>query len=59
MRCGAESSHSLESSALFPEYKNRGALDMLIFLNVPVGEIIRYSYLSVPLRFRSNLALWS
>lgn len=55
---GAESSHSLESSALFPEYRNSGALDMLIFLNVPVGEISRYSYLLLPLRFISNRALW-
>lgn len=56
--CGAESSHSLESSALFPEYRTTGALDMLVFLNVPVGKIIWYSYLLVPLRFISNLALW-
>lgn len=55
--CGVESSHSLESSALFPKYRNRGTLDMLIFLNVPVGEIIRYNYLLVPLRYISNLAL--
>lgn len=55
---GAFSSCSLESSVLFPEYRNGGALDMLIFLNVPVGEIIRYSYLPMPLRFMSNLALW-
>lgn len=57
--CGAESSHSLESLVLFPEYRNRGTLDMLIFLNVPVGEIIQYSYLLVPLRFISNLTLSS
>lgn len=56
--CGAFSSCSLESLVLFPEYRNRGALDMLIFLNAPMGEIIWYSYLSVPLRFISNLALW-
>lgn len=56
MICGAESSHSLESLVLFLEHRNRGTLDMLIFLNVPAGEIIQYSYRLVPLKFRSSLA---
>lgn len=32
-------------------------IETLIFLNVPIGQIIRHSYLPMHLRFISNLAL--